>query len=461
MHIPRIMIAAPASGSGKTSVACALLQALKAQKKKVTACKCGPDYIDPMFHKEVLGIDSENLDLFFNQESVLKELFIRHSKESDITVCEGVMGYYDGMHFGTVKASTYEMSRVLEIPVILVLPCKGMTTTILAQLKGILEFQRDSNIKGILLNRISNSLYPAMKHMIEEGLSKLGHQVMVLGFLPEDVEFHLESRHLGLVTPGEIKDIREQLKRAAQIMEQTVDIKSLQEIAESAPDMELTHIAKRKNEDNKRVKIGIAYDEAFCFYYKDNLELLKALGCECIPFSPLHDSKLPDGIKGLILGGGYPELYAEQLTQNVEMRQEIKKAIDEDMPCLAECGGFMYLHEQIEDTKGRLHKMCGVILGDAYKKDKLERFGYVEIQAKKDAIYLKKDECIRGHEFHYWDSTSNGEDALAVKPDGKKTWKCMHMKGNLLAGYAHLNFYSNENLARRFVKQCEMRKTKE
>ena len=297
MKIPGIMIAATASGSGKTAVTCALMEALVKKGIGVAACKCGPDYIDPMFHRNVLGIDSENLDLFFCEKEQLRSCFTRHASNADAAVIEGVMGYYDGMGLGTEEASSYDVARTLGVPVILVLPCRGMALSILAVLKGMLEFRNDSHISGIILNRISPSLYPKMKEMIVHGLREMGHDVKVLGYVPEHPAFQLESRHLGLILPEEIADLKKQIEEAAEILEKSVDLDAVLALMDS--DVERKNSAESEvvpgNRDAKEpVTIAVARDAAFCFYYKENLEILKTLGCRLVWFSPLEDSKIPE-----------------------------------------------------------------------------------------------------------------------------------------------------------------------
>ncbi len=466
----RLMIAAASSGSGKTVLSCALMSAFRQKGLSVAACKCGPDYIDPMFHREVLGVPSENLDLYFCETDTLTTLFAEHTKQAAVTVIEGVMGYYDGMSLNSEKASSYDVARTLDVPVILTVPCRGMALSVMPLILGMIEFRKDSNIRGILLNRVSAMLYPKMKEMIEDELKKHGYQIPVVGYVPEDEVFGLESRHLGLITPQEISGIQKRLLKAGEILMETVDLDLLLEIGKQGICTETTGQRKAETEAetiaadltdslNKPspVKIGVARDEAFCFYYKDNLELLQKLGCELIPFSPLHDTSLPEGIQGLILGGGYPELYTEALSANEKMRCQVQEAIENAIPCLAECGGFMYLHEEMEGKDGILRPMTGNIPGKAVQKKKLVRFGYIELKAQKDGVYFRKGDVLRGHEFHYWDSTSNGADCLAVKPDGRRSWECIHMEGNLFAGYPHIHFYSNPVFAERFVENCRQK----
>lgn len=459
MQIPGIMIAAGASGSGKTTITCGIMAALQQRSLRVAACKCGPDYIDPMFHREVLGIPSENLDLFFCEPEILRKLYLRHAASADITVTEGVMGYYDGLSLESETASSYDVAGTLDIPVILVVPCKGMALSVVPAILGMLEFRKESRIRGILLNRISGMLYPRMKQMIEKELRERGYEIPVIGYVPEQEVFHLESRHLGLVLPGEVEDLRERLRKAGELLSETIDFDQLLEIAGALCSRETAgHWADGgKNSEvrsSDRVRIAVARDEAFCFYYQDNMELLRQLGCELVPFSPLHEKQLPERIQGLLLGGGYPELYARQLSENREMREVIKKEIQRGLPCIAECGGFLYLHDTLEGKDGIGYPMAGVIEGQAFRTERLRRFGYIHLQAKKTGAYLQDTEELRGHEFHYWDSTANGQDCLALKPGGKRSWECIHMKGTLFAGFPHIHFYSNPKFAERFVTAC-------
>ena len=472
---PGFLLSAVSSNSGKTAAACGLMSAFKQKGKRVCACKCGPDYIDPMFHREVLGVDSKNLDLFFSEKEILQAGYLRHIKDADITITEGVMGFYDGMSLDSVKGSSYDVAKALGLPVILVINARGAAMTLAAVVKGIAEFRPDSNIRGILLNRVSAMLYPRLKAMLETELVQIGHdEIKVVGYMPEDEVFHLESRHLGLVTPQEMEDLQEKVRQAGEILAKTVDLELLEKIAGEAAvwkaevleESEKTGSLKSQNDP---VQIAVARDEAFCFYYKDNLELLESLGCELIEFSPLHDEKIPENVKGILLGGGYPELYGKQLSENQSMLTSIRKALtQEKILCLAECGGFMYLHEEMEDSDGNIWKLVGRIKGRTFPTGKLVRFGYVDLQRNLDEnpisefkeqmslsnSWILPGENIRAHEFHYWDSTDSGSDCLAVKPDGKRSWECMHLEENLVAGYPHLYYPSCKEFAERFVEKC-------
>lgn len=452
MKIPRILIAAASSGSGKTVTSCGIMEALKQQGIRLVSGKCGPDYIDPMFHREVLKIDAQNLDLFFYDKEHLRKLFIQHCKNTQMAVLEGVMGLYDGMGIDTDKGSSYDVAKALETPVVLVVSCKGSALSVVALLKGLIEFRKDSNIQGFLLNRVSEMLYPRMKQMIEAQLKQEGYDIPVIGYIPEDPAFALESRHLGLVTPDGVTHLETKIKRAGEILGKTIDWKTFFRIANGAPKLSEEEGMENIVPAEREIPIAVARDEAFCFYYKDNLELLKSLGCKLIPFSPLKDRALPTGVKGLILGGGYPEEYARQLSENKTMLESVHDAITNGMPCHAECGGFLYLQEQLENREGESYGLVGIFKGKAFPKGRLVRFGYVNLTAEKDGAFLRKGEQIRGHEFHYWDTEENGEDVYAKKPDGKRSWHCIHMKENLFAGFPHIAYGSNRRFAERFVE---------
>lgn len=449
MKIPGIVISAPRSGSGKTLITISLMKALTKAGKKVRAFKCGPDYIDPLFHSKILGIPSKNLDLFFTDEEQTKKLFTQEN-DGDISVVEGVMGLYDGMHAGSSEASSYHMASVLGLPVVLVIDAKGMSYSILAEIAGFISMDSEKLIKGIVLNNMSQKIYGTLKPEIE---NRFG--VKVLGYFQHQKEIQLESRYLGLKLPSEIADIQKMTEKAAEEIEKTVDIKALLELAQQVPDCESNTKSEPQSVKNK-IRIAIARDEAFCFYYEDNLKLLEKYGAELISFSPVHDKFLPENISGLILGGGYPELFAAELEQNDKMKEAVKSAISNGIPSLAECGGFMYLHDSIKTPDGNFYKMCGIIDGECEYKGKLVRFGYITVTNKKSNMKIK------GHEFHYYDSSSNGTDCSAVKPKTEVSWDCCFATENHWWGFPHLYYPSNPEFVRTFMTECfEFNKAKE
>ena len=399
MEIPRIMVAAGSSGSGKTVITCGLLQAFKNRRLKAVSFKSGPDYIDPLFHKTVLGIPSKNLDTFFAPPGIVGSLMAETAAYADIAVIEGVMGYYDGAGIKTHTASSYELASVTGTPVVLIVNARGMGISVMPYIKGFLEYKPCSGIKAVILNQASKTVYNELKPLIEREL-----RITVAGYLPVMPECHLESRHLGLVMPEEIGNIQKIINSIAVKMEECTDIDKIISIAQSAPSIEINHASILPVCSYSKVRIGIAMDEAFCFYYEDNLKLLEKLGAELVYFSPLHDQKLPGNIDGCIFGGGYPELYIKKLSGNISMLKSVKYALSvQQMPYIAECGGFLYLHENMEDTSHNNYRLAGVIHADAVNKGKLQRFGYITLTPAACASVKNKE--IKAHEFHYYDST--------------------------------------------------------
>ena len=451
MKLKRVMIAAPKSGSGKTIITCALLQTLKMAGQQVVAYKCGPDYIDPMFHKKVIGIPAKNLDTFFTDEEVTKELFLKNRSEDDFVVLEGVMGLFDGLSGTREEGSSYHLAKVTKTPIILVVDTKGMGRSVMPLIAGFLAYDREQLIKGVILNRMSKSYYETIKPLIEEEL-----HISVLGYVPDDKRFRIESRHLGLMMPNELDHMRVLLQAVSEEFQKAVAVKGILQIAERAE--ELVHKVipgySKENINRNCPTIAVAKDEAFCFYYEDNLLMLQDYGAKIEYFSPLHDKKLPDGCSGLLIGGGYPELCAKALSANTEMLEEIRNAFEKGMPIVAECGGFMYLHSAIVDKDGNSHAMVGAIPAVCHDSGKLVRFGYIELE-EKQSYFLPKGERIRGHEFHYFDSENNGSDCLAIKSVTGKSYSCVMTGENFWVGFPHLYFPSNPAFAKRFVEKAE------
>ena len=450
----RIMIAAPQSGSGKTLITCALLQALKEKNYYLESFKCGPDYIDPMFHKTVLGIPSRNLDPFFTEDSITRMLLAKGQDSRDLAVIEGVMGLYDGLGGIREEASSYALAKATNTPIILTVNARGMGRSLLALLSGFLQYDTAHLIKGVILNQTPSSFASVLSKEIEETF-----HIPVVASFPVRDDVRIESRHLGLVMPYELEDIQSRLKIASQVLCENANIEQILEIAKSAPKLEydVKRDIKQKLTE-KTIRIGVARDEAFCFYYEDNLDLLKSLGAKLIFFSPLHDDTLPKDLDGILFGGGYPELYLKELEENESMRNSVKSAIENKMPSLAECGGFMYLHDTIFDSEKKPYKMAGVIHACCMKKERLVRFGYLTLNSKTDS-FLQKGETIRGHEFHYYDSEDNGECAIAKKPVGTRSWECVHAGSDHWWGFAHLSYYSNPKFAEKFAEACRSYKT--
>jgi len=450
--VPRIVIAGTGSGCGKTTVTCALLEAFRDKKIALRSFKCGPDYIDPMFHKKILGIPSRNLDSFLCGEETTRYLFAKNCPPHITAVIEGVMGYYDGISGISTSASTHHISHLLETPVVLVASCKGKSLSLAAELKGYREFL-PNRIAGVILNCVKKENFDMYKEAIETTTG-----LPVFGFLPYIPEASLESRHLGLVTADEIKGFRDKIRLLAEQAQKSIDLARLLAIAGTAgvlscnePKIERMPIT---------LPIGIAEDAAFCFYYQDSLDLLKSMGAKLIPFSPISDKALPPGICGLILGGGYPELYAKLLCDNVAMLDDIANKVGGGLPTLAECGGFMLLCREIVNNKNEAFPMAGVLHSTVRMTGLLSRFGYVTLTAKKDNLLCKAGEQIPAHEFHYSKATFHGKDVIAQKSNGKN-WNCIHATATFWAGYPHLHFWGNTSFARRYLEKCALYRGKQ
>ena len=444
IRIPRILIAAPCSGSGKTLLTCALLRLLQRKGILPAAFKCGPDFIDPMFHKKVLGTPSRNLDLYMAGEEGVRRSFAAGCAGAQIAVIEGVMGYFDGTGLSGMEGSSYHLASVLQAPVLLAADVRGMSRSAAALIKGFADYGEQRMIRGAFLNRVSPTVAERIGGWLE---SETG--LPVLGRFPVDASLHIESRHLGLIEPDEIPDLLQKIDHAADLLEQTLDLEKLLAAAGSAPALQVGEGATAVA-DTSQITIAVAQDEAFSFYYEDNLEILEELGAEIVYFSPLHDEGLPEA-DGLLIGGGYPELRAQELAANTGMLSSIRRAAERGMPILAECGGFQYLQEELVDAEGNAHLMCGVLKGRSRMTKKLVRFGYVEVSG--EGLYFGTGRAIRGHEFHYSDSTDNGNACKAVKPGGR-SWDCMVVQGRIAAGYPHLYYRSDPAFAEAFVREC-------
>ena len=436
---PRIMIAAPKSGSGKTTITCGILSALKMQGMNPCSFKCGPDYIDPMFHRRVLGIPSGNLDTFFTDDSTTRRLFAKEYS-GDIAVIEGVMGLYDGVGGTEEAGSSYDLARVLDAPIILVVDAKGTGKSILAEIKGFIDYDKHHFIKGVILNRTNAAFGNKLGALIEQEL-----KIKYIGTVPLTKEAEVSSRHLGLVMPNEIEEIQNKLSIIANAIIENLDLGLIKKIAENASKLDIIEdIGDGGHQDT--VRLAVARDKAFCFYYQENFNVLKESGVEIAEFSPLEDDKLPDNINGLLLGGGYPENYLKELEANASMKTAIKESFDKGLPILAECGGFMYLLNRIYDKDGNPFEMVGAIEGEATFAGKLVRFGYVNIEDPETNL------TVKGHEFHYYDTDNNGEGCVAKKPSGNRSWSCIHRGNGSWIGFPHLYYPSNPEFIKSFVE---------
>lgn len=449
-----IIISSNCSGGGKTTFTLGLMKVLKSRNFHVQGYKVGPDYIDTAFHKAVTGIASRNLDTFLMGEEGVKKSFQKGS--GNIGIIEGVMGLYDGIG-ASEKGSTYHVSKLLgNMPIVLVLSPKGQSASICAEISGFKNY-KDANIVGVVLNSVSEKYYNLLKYAIEKNCN-----IKVFGYIPKTPEIALSSRHLGLVQSMEILNLEEKLDICANLMEKYVDIDGIINATQEykiSTDGDLSNSFKEDNKQksfesligeskNRNLKIGVALDKAFSFYYKDNLEALENLG-EVVYFSPINDKELPQNLDFLYIGGGYPEVFKKELENNYSMRKSIKEALDRGLRCYAECGGLMYLTQSIDGSE-----MVGFFNGDSTMTNKLQNFGYCKVKIDNkcfDNRSLEDNEFeINAHEFHKSKVDLDEDNVYEVEKtlyNGEVLkWKCGYFKNNTLGGYAHINFLGNEEL---------------
>ncbi len=438
----KILISGAMSGSGKTTVSSILMSAFE----NVAPFKVGPDYIDPGYHELFTGNKSHNLDAFMFDEDTLKHIFKTGVKGRNIAIVEGVMGLYDGIGHEKDNFSTAHVSRILDIPVILVVNAKGISTSIAAEVLGFKLFDKNVKIKGIILNNVSSEkLYLNLKEAVERFT-----EIECLGYLPKNDKLSVESRHLGLKQAFELKDseeLREKKILFKEIAENYLNLKRIYEIAEEFEINdgmdEFKPIENLKNK-YKGKKVGVARDGAFSFYYEANLDLMRFSGLEIVEFSPVRDRKLPDNLDLIYFGGGYPELYYKELSENVSMKESIRQAYENGVKIYGECGGFIYLTKRLNLIDGNYGDFCGIIDVEISMRNKLNigRFGYINIETG-EGIKTK------GHEFHYSEISTDNENKkdnthfYKIKKNDGRNWTCGYKKKSLLAGYPHISFYSN------------------
>ena len=441
----QFLLAAPRSGSGKTTMTCALLMALKRRGCAPCAFKSGPDYIDPMFHRAVLGVESRNLDLFFSAPDTVRTLYARGAAGHGAAVCEGAMGFYDGLGGVSDRASAWHLADTLGLPVLLVVEPKGQSLTLAAELKGLVNFRTPSHIAGILLNNCTARMHALLAPMLEKETG-----LPVLGFLPKLPEAVIGSRHLGLYTAAEVENLQQKLALLADAAEEHIDWPRLLALCEKEPPA----LPVQPETPPARVRIAVAQDEAFCFTYAETLEAFRDAGAEVVFFSPLRDTALPENIGGLYLPGGYPELHARELSENTSLLREIKQKIESGLPTAAECGGFLYLGQSLTDAEGQSWPMVGVLPGEAKDAGRLVRFGYAALSADSDSMLFRAGESFPIHEFHHWDSTANGTALAAKKPVGGAAWRCGFVNEHFYAGFPHL-YWAGTPLPQRFAAAAE------
>ncbi|MBI4684417.1 MAG: cobyrinate a,c-diamide synthase [Nitrospirae bacterium] len=470
------IIAGTHSGCGKTTITFGLMAALKKRGLKVQPFKAGPDFIDTGLHRLVTGRHSRNLDIWMCGEKYVKECFHKYAADADISIIEGVMGMYDGEY------STAKLAGLLNLPVILVVDAYGMAESAGAIVRGFVSYSpihpfTDSPIRiaGVIFNRVaSDNHFKRLKDNVQVGDSTL-RDVTVLGYLPRDLDFEIPHRHLGLTVAEETPIAKENIAKLADSVLEHIDVEKIIEQKIPAPYDTGQSIALysvipacresflaeglQTSRNDKNTIIAIAYDKAFCFYYEDNLDLLKNAGAEIVTFSPLSDKKIPDNVDAIYIGGGYPELYAYQLSRNASMLRAIRKWADSGRPIYAECGGLMYLSKGIYDFEGNLYKMAGVFPFETIMKKERVSLGYREVKLLKDSILGRKDDVLRGHEFHYSEIKGTANRKLSIID---KIYSIKDMKGqniykegfrfkNTLASYVHIHFGSNPDIANNFI----------
>lgn len=460
MNFPRVMIAGVQSGAGKTTLTLGIIAALNRRGIKVQPYKVGPDYIDPGLHYHASGIKSHNLDSWMSDNQQIKSIFLKNSQDKDISVVEGVMGLFDGARAEHINGSSAHIALILDIPVILVVNVKGMGRSCLAIIKGFKEFEPGLKLSGVILNNAGSDYYKiVLKKCIEEELG-----VKVLGCLPKNTNITMPERHLGLLPAEENKELKNMLNQMADMVEAEIDLDGIIDIAQSAENSDMG-LETAKDLDlgvdlgtdlKEKVTIGIARDEAFSFYYQDSLDYLQELGASLQFFSPLNDRTIPK-LDGLYLGGGFPEMFLDRLTNNTSMIASIKDAFTRGVPIFAECGGFMYLTKEIIDFEGKSWPGVGIVPACVRMTKRLKALGYVKATALNDSIIANKGDILKGHEFHYSEITGLKQEDAAYSLVGGKGADFRtdgYVKDNLTASYVHFHLRSNAKAAAKFVNAC-------
>jgi cobyrinic acid a,c-diamide synthase len=446
------VVTAIQSGGGKTTVTMGLMAAFRKLKDVVQPFKVGPDYIDPMYHTAATGRKSRNLDSFMVSEETLSYLFAKSADDADIAIVEGVMGMYDGISADSIEGSSAHIAQILDIPVVLLVNGHGMSLSVAALIKGFQDFSPQTKIAGVILNQVkSEGNYLYLKEIIENHCC-----LPVFGYLPNNPEFSLSSRHLGLYCSGEIGDLENKLDLLADAMIEHIDLTALKNAAVYTGKAATKPVLPLPCKE--AVQIGYAYDAAFNFYYQDNLDLLEELGARLIPVSPLNDTALPE-LDGLILGGGYPELNLKELSANTTFLKSLKQRLEEGMPCYAECGGFIYLGRSMT-MKEKTYPLTDFFPFDFAMTDRLQHFGYMQAKISSDTIFSGEEaQIIRGHEFHFTKrvdeiSYPTVYDVSKKRRDKVLRWQEGFRKNNVLGGYPHFHFYSNPACAAHFLEEA-------
>jgi len=445
--LPRIAIAGTSSGVGKTTLSLAIMAALARRGYAVQGFKVGPDFIDPGYYKMVTGRPGRNLDIWMIGRENTRALFERTAVPADISIVEGVMGLYDGKD-GLIEGSTADVAKSIKSPVLLTIDCAKMGGSAGAIALGYLAYDRTAGIRGFLLNNVGSDRHEKMvKRAVEEATG-----LPVAGVIRRNEGVTLPERHLGLVTQAETAPAERYIDVLAGLAEDYIDLDGLLKIASSEPYTVEASRAVRDRETARPVRIGVACDKAFSFYYEDNFDLLREAGAELVFFSPLGDTALPEGVDGLYIGGGYPEVHAAGLSKNRAMALAVKNAVEEGMPVYAECGGLIYLSQEIEDFTGNVYMMSGA-LPIACKMKGRAILGYREVRVATDSIIAEKGAVLRGHEFHYSTIIKTGGD-LGAAYDLPGAGNEGFVYNNTIASYIHLHFAGAPDVAERFIASC-------
>lgn len=450
----QMMIAGLSSGVGKTTISMGLM-AYFSKTMAVQPFKVGPDYIDPAFHSQITGRQCRNLDSYLMDDSTIRYLYNRQAIEADMTIIEGVMGLYDGAEIGSEIGTSAFLAKILDIPVILVVNGGKIAGTMGAIVKGVEAFDPSLKLKGIIFNQVnSQHHYELLKEAVETVTD-----IKACGYLPKKEELKMPERHLGLVPLSEQEAFNARMDRIGSTLAETIDMEQIMEICYTdtivqpiEPEsvkvvMDKNRLEKQRHQKQQSLRIGIARDEAFHFYYEDNLQCLQELGCQLIPWSPLKDGQLPPDLNGILIGGGFPEVFAKQLEANVRMRESIRQALEDGMSYIAECGGLMYLADTLTDLEGKTYDMVGFLKGSTTMTKRLQRFGYCQVTTSADTVYGKRGQIIAAHEFHHSSAEIKEATALEIRKIRKGTcirsWECGYIKNNGIASYAHLHYYAN------------------
>jgi cobyrinic acid a,c-diamide synthase len=450
------VVAGPASGVGKTTVALALMANFRRRGLEVQPFKCGPDFIDAGHHTRVCGRPSRNLDGWMLSGDRNRDIFRHNAAEADVCVVEGVMGLFDGASGTSEAGSTAEMAKLLGLPVVLVVDASAAARSVAALVHGFETFDPQVSVYGVIFNRVAGAAhYALLREAVESTCGALP-----LGYLPQDERIQIPERYLGLFTAGEDLLPEAILALLAEIVEGHIN---LERLLESAASFAASPKAEPAGPTGSRVRVGVARDRAFCFYYEDNLDALRAAGAEIVEFSPLQDVTLPARLDALYFGGGYPELYAGRLSTNREMIAAVKKFADEGGVIYAECGGLMYLADKIVTRDHEVFSMSDILSLGVQMTDRLVDFGYAEVCLVKDCIWGAAGARARGHSFHCSTITESGpmdktyrvSYTLAKREEAEGF--CVK---NVMASYIHLHFLSCSGLAATFVENVRRMKTK-